>query len=263
MNTFRFDSADEYSAILRGEKPLETSHEYGGKYCVLIDKYKHKLESKNEWVRDFKGERCVIIDGGDKPNYWEPFIGFCTDSPHIFVKDNSYTPNTNPNVRNGCYRPGDKSIAIIKKMKLAQNKNVDEYFHGDMHYGRHVKAKVLKRMCQKKGRTFDIGGTNYSRETNLARMSAAENVWCFAGKGDRTRRHWEALLVGANPISEGNVVESWPIYRTADFDIARKCFIDCTVPIHLRMVSLYALYAEPQLWTYQDVEKAEEKHGLS
>jgi len=297
VNTLRFDSADEYSAILRGEKPLEISHEYGGKYCVLIDHYKHKLEKKNEWVRDFKGERCVVIDGGDKPNYWEPFIGFCTDSPHIYIKDNSYTPTDNPNVRIGCYRPGDKSIAYLSEHgDLREERPTDVMFRGDLHFGRNKKAKALTEYCQalneNGGLRYDIGKPKYGRNSHLEKMRKAKVVVCFKGKGTRTRRQWEAALCGAVCLCEKELADWWPILsgdaqfdslkrmeielfdmafdnrflrmrREANFSLARKCFVDCTVPIHLRMAALYALYAEPQMWTYEEVEKAEAKHGLS
>jgi hypothetical protein len=265
LNVFRFDSADEYSAILRCERPLEISHEYGGKYCILIDHYKHKLKKKNQWLWGFKGERCVVIDGGDKENYWSPFIDFCTKSPHIYVKDNSYRPTKNPNVRIGCYRPSDKSVALIKKHNIRPGKGgVEVYFRGDLHYGRECKVREMKRHCKTEGYTYDLGASKYSRLENLKRMAKAGTVICYNGKGTRTRRHWEALLVGAEIGVEKNVLDQWPILMSnPPYETIRRCFLDCTVPIYLRMAALYSLYGEPQLWTYEDVEKAEEAHGLS
>ncbi len=291
MLALRFNSADEYRQCLR-KKSLEghfiDRFDKDAPYLILIEKYKR---GDSKYVYKFRGKRMVIIDSGDKPNYWSPFIDVCTGTPHIYVKDNSYTKTDNENVRIGCYAPSFKAVrCIVKHNIVMREKTRDVFFAGDYHFGRDKKIAVLIKACKKLNLKYEIHGKTLDRRTYLKKMSKAKLCPCFAGKGTRTRREWEALIVGSQPLQE-NRHGKWPLMpefdevgtggigalvdwtlatydachsfedREENYDLARACWID-NIPMNYRMAALYLFVECGQLWTYDDVTNLESKCGF-
>jgi len=257
MLALKFNNPSEYKLCLERKTFQEHwTDKFNEKspYLILIEKYKGECETQ---LNQFKGKRMVIIDSGDKPNYWSPFIDVCTNSPHIYIKDNSYTDKGHKNVRIGCYSPSMSSVStIIKHDIVMRDKTKDVFFAGDMHCSRKKKIYKMLKLMPKYDK-IDICGKDFDRKTYLKKMSKARYTLCPEGKGNRTRREWEAILVGSVPIVENRDIPR-PMINIGfiDYENTRKCWID-NLRIDLRMAAVYAFTGCDQMWTYEDVEKME------
>lgn len=287
--------------MLKGLEPIKVDHTFypDAPYVILWRKYKDKDERKNNWIKEFRGKRMVVVDGGDKGKYWEPFISFCTDSPHIYVKENSYTDIGHPNVRVGCYAPSDDVINIIKKdgpfRPTWGKKKIDVFFRGDLHYGRDKKIKKVKNELGKYGVNYEIGKSKYDRKTYLKKMASSKVTLCFQGKGTRTRREWEALLCGSVPWYDNGVKR--PFMYPSIFEFNTDLLVMCVksngtksgIPkfgfhtvyewfmtncinanilwtrglrLDLRIYAMYLFGGESQIMTPEQLNSIEDKHGL-
>jgi len=285
MNLLAFETVDQYKEMLHDETFVklkyhkwptvgnETMKKYAyttwqpdAPYVILLNQYRTKND--NEWIKGFKGKRLCVIDGDDKPRYYEPFVSVAD----IYIKENSYRNTDRDNVRIGCYCPSMKVPFLLKKhgIEWRDSRCYDWFWAGDPHCGR---EKLIEKW-KKRGDKFSCGYIHeFERAKYLTCMSMAKLLPSFKGKGDRCRREWEALLCGGvlvqDPrlkdypfvIMQPNVQFSWkPEWNEqvarAGYELARKCWMQ-TPSVDIRCAALYTFLDVPQLWTYEDVEEAE------
>ena len=58
-------------------------------YLILMNKFKDKDYDENLYIKDYRGRRLLVMDGGDKPIFWPPYIQMALHG-HIYYKDNSF-----------------------------------------------------------------------------------------------------------------------------------------------------------------------------
>lgn len=287
MNLLAFDNVEQYKEMLYDQTFVKLKHKKwptvgnetmkkyaytewqpDAPYVILLNQYKAKLDSDNEWVRGFKGKRLCVIDGVDKARYWEHFI-----DADVYIKENSYRSTDRTNVRIGCYCPSMKVPFLIEKHNVGwrDSKSIEWLFCGDRHKGR---MKMLRPWLKKRGGVWG-NEHRYGRPQYLNQMSKAKLLPSFRGYGDRCRREWEALLCGGMLVQDPRL-KDYPFVimqpdvhfsfkpewneqiARAGYELARKCWMQ-SPSIDIRMAALYTFCDVPQLWTYEDVEEAERK----